>query len=97
MNKKELIAAIAEKSQLTLTQAEAALAASLETIQNALVEQNAVSIAGFGNFTTKVREERKGRNPGTGKEIVIPRAVMPVFKPSTQLKESVNLINAQEK
>lgn len=96
MNKKELIAAIAEKSKLTLAQAEMALAATFDTIQTEMVGKGSVMIAGFGNFGTKVREERKGRNPGTGKEIIIPRAIMPVFKAGSQLKESVN-VNKDER
>jgi DNA-binding protein HU-beta len=96
MNKKELVAAIAEKSNLTLAQAETILTTTFDTIQAALVLQDSVAIPGFGNFTTKVREERKGRNPGTGKEIIIPRAIVPVFKPGTQLKESVNTVNEKE-
>ena len=90
MNKKELIAAVAEKSQLTLAQVEAALNATLNTIQKTMIDQGSVSLPGFGNFGTKVREERKGRNPATGKEITIPKAIVPVFKASSQLKESVN-------
>lgn len=90
MNKKELVAAIAEKSSLTLAQAESALAATFDTIQSAMMGQDTVAIAGFGSFGTKIREERKGRNPSTGKELLIPRAIVPVFKAGTQLKESVN-------
>jgi DNA-binding protein HU-beta len=95
MNKKELISAIAEQSQLTLAQAEAAFNATFNAIQAAMVEQGSVAVPGFGSFGTKIREERKGRNPATGKEITIPKATVPVFKASSQLKESVN--NSQEK
>jgi DNA-binding protein HU-beta len=90
MNKKELISAIAEKANLTMKQAEMALSAAFDTIQAVMMEQGSVAISGFGNFTTKVREERKGRNPSTGKEMMIPRAILPVFKAGSQLKESVN-------
>jgi DNA-binding protein HU-beta len=90
MNKKELIASIAEKSNLTLVQAEAALAAAFDIIQAVMIEQGSVAIPGFGSFATKVREERKGRNPATGKEIVIPKAVVPVFKAGSQLKATIN-------
>jgi len=97
MNKKELISAIAAKSNLTLAQIEAALAATVDTLQEALVKQDSVMIPGFGSFGTKIREERKGRNPGTGQEIIIPRAIVPVFKPGTQLKEAINTDNVEEK
>ncbi len=97
MNKKELIAAVAEKSNLTVAQAEAAVAATFDTMQMALVNQDSIMIAGFGNFATKIRAERKGRNPSTGQEMVIPKAIVPVFKPSTQLKGSVNTIKEDSK
>jgi DNA-binding protein HU-beta len=90
MNKKELIAVIAEKSNLTHSQAEAAFAATFDTIQAVMIEQGNIAVPGFGSFATKIREERKGRNPATGKEIVIPKAIVPVFKAGTQLKASVN-------
>ena len=95
MNKKELIAAIAEKANLTSTQAESALAATFDTIQAAMIGKDQVAILGFGSFGTKVREERKGRNPSTGKAITIPKAIVPVFKPATQLKTSVNVDNVK--
>src|SRR5690348_16235517 len=96
MNKKELLTSIAEKSQLTFAQAEAALTATFDTIAQAMVSQDSVTIAGFGNFTTKVREERNGRNPATGQAMVIPKATMPLFQPATQLKASVNTNNQKD-
>jgi DNA-binding protein HU-beta len=97
MNKKELVSAIAAQSNLTLAQVEAALAATFDTIQAVMKEKDSVAVPGFGSFATKVREERKGRNPATGQEIIIPRAIVPVFKPGTQLKEAVNTVNGEEK
>jgi DNA-binding protein HU-beta len=92
MNKKELIAAIAEKADLSLAQAEIALSATFGAIQATMAAQDTVMVPGFGSFGAKVREERKGRNPGTGQEITIPKAVLPVFKPAAQLKETVNTL-----
>ena len=90
MNRAELIAAIAEQSGLTKIQAEAALKATFDTITLAMVKQDKVMIPGFGGFGTKVRLERKGRNPSTGKEMTIPKAIIAQFKAATQLKDSVN-------
>lgn len=97
MNKKELLSVIAEKSQLTLAQVDAAFLATFETIQQILVGQDSVAIPGFGSFSTKVRAERKGRNPSTGQAILIPKATVPVFKPGSHLKESVNSNKNAEK
>jgi DNA-binding protein HU-beta len=90
MNKAELIAAIAEQSGLTKIQAEAAFKATFDIIISALVKQDKVMIPGFGGFSSKVRAERKGRNPSTGKEIMIPKAIVAQFKVATQLKEIIN-------
>jgi DNA-binding protein HU-beta len=90
MTKAELIAMIAEKAGLTKVQAESAFSATFETITELMKKQEKVMIAGFGGFSTKVRAERKGRNPSSGKEIIIPQAIVASFKPATQLKETIN-------
>ncbi len=90
MNKTELIAAIAEKLGITKADAELAFSATFEIITSALVKQEKIAVPGFGNFVTKIRAERKGRNPATGKDIIIPKAIVVSFKPATALKESIN-------
>lgn len=82
---------------MTLAQAEAALTATFSTIQATMAAQDKVVVPDFGSFGSKVRDERKGRNPGTGQEIIIPKAILPVFKPATQLKDSVNTVKADQK
>jgi len=90
MTKAELIAIIAEKTGLTKSEAESAFTATFETITEMLAQQIKVMIPGFGGFSSKMRAERKGRNPATGKEIIIPKAIVASFKPATQLKETIN-------
>jgi DNA-binding protein HU-beta len=90
MHKKELIAVIAEKANITVAQAEAVVTATFMTIQEVMMAKGHVAITGFGNFITKVRAKRNGRNPKTGEAITIPEALVPIFKPGTQLKELVN-------
>ncbi len=89
MTKAELIAAISEKTGLTKAQAESAFGATFEVITIAMKNEK-VMVPGFGGFSTKVREARKGRNPATGMEMIIPRATVVNFKPAAQLKETVN-------
>ncbi len=90
MTKADLIAAIAEKTGLTKVEADKMFVAIFDTMTEVLAKQDKIAIPGFGNFATKVREERKGRNPSSGQEMVIPRAVVVNFKPATQLKEALN-------
>ena len=90
MNKTELVANIAEKSGLTKKDAEKALGAFFESVQQALIEGDRVQLIGFGTFEVKERAARKGRNPQTGKEIEITAAKNPVFKAGKALKDAVN-------
>lgn len=90
MTKSELISLIAEKSGLSKTDAEKIFSATFEVIAEKMAQQEKIMVPGFGGFTTKERKERKGRNPATGEEITIPKAMVVTFKPATQLKETIN-------
>jgi DNA-binding protein HU-beta len=90
MNKAEFIAAIAEKAGKLKADVEVIFSATFEAITEVLSKQDKVTIPGFGSFATKIREERKGRNPSTGQEMIIPKTIAANFKPATQLKEMIN-------
>lgn len=89
MNKTELIAAVAEKADLSKKDAEAAITAAVEAITGALIEGEKVQVVGFGSFEVKTRAARVGRNPKTGEEIPISEARLPVFKAGKALKDAV--------
>lgn len=89
MNKNELIAAVAEKSGMTKKDAEKALTAVVDTLTEALVKGEKVTLVGFGSFETKTREARIGRNPKTKETIEIPATTVPTFKAGTALKNAV--------
>lgn len=89
MNKNELIAAVAEKADLSKKDAEAAITAAVEAITGALIEGEKVQLVGFGSFEVKTRAARVGRNPKTGEEIPISEARLPVFKAGKALKDAV--------
>ena len=90
MNKTELIAVVAEKSNLSKKDAEKAVNAALETIQESLKTSEKVSLVGFGTFEAKERAARKGHNPATGAEIEISASKAPVFKAGKALKDALN-------
>lgn len=90
MNKTELVASVAEKAEMTKKDAEKAVNALFASIEEALAKDDKVQIIGFGTFEVKTREERKGRNPQTGKEITIPASKSPVFKSGKGFKDAVN-------
>ena len=89
MNNTELIAAVAEKADLSKKDAEAAITAAVEAITGALIEGEKVQLVGFGSFEVKTRAARVGRNPKTGEEIPISEARLPVFKAGKALKDAV--------
>ena len=90
MNKTELVANVAEKAGLSKKDAEKALSAVIESVEEALVEGDKVQLIGFGTFEVKDRAARTGRNPQTGKEIKIAASRNPVFKAGRALKDAVN-------
>ena len=90
MNKNELVASVAEKAGLTKKDAEKAVGAIFESIQQALVEGDKVQVIGFGTFEVKERAARTGRNPRTNETIQIPASKNPVFKAGKALKDAVN-------
>lgn len=90
MNKSELITSMAEKSKLTKKDAEIALKAFIESVEEALEKGEKVQLVGFGTFETRERAARVGRNPKTKEEIQIPESTVPVFKAGKEFKDKVN-------
>jgi len=89
MNKTELIAAIAEKAELSKKDAEKALVAFIESVEGALAKNDKVQLVGFGTFEVKTRAARKGRNPRTKQEITIPASKAPAFKAGKAFKDAI--------
>ena len=89
MNKAQLVAAIADKAGLSKKDAEKALNAVFDEITGALKKGDKVQLVGFGSFEVRERAARKGRNPQTKTEIVIPASKLPVFKAGKALKDAV--------
>ena len=89
MNKTELIAAMAETSNLSKKDCESALTAFITATENALKAGDKVQLVGFGTFEVKERAARTGRNPATGTEIEIPASKAPAFKPGKALKDAI--------
>lgn len=89
MKKLELIAKIAEKTDLTKKDAEMALKAITDSIAEALAAGEKVALTGFGTFETRERAAREGRNPRTGETIKIPAQKTPAFKAGKALKDAV--------
>jgi len=90
MNKTELIAAIAAKSDLTKKDTEKFLSAFEDSITEALVAGDKVQLVGFLTIDVVARKAREGRNPQTKETIKIPASKAPRFKVGKKLKDAVN-------
>ena len=90
MNKTELVAAIAEKTDLSKADSERALKAFIETVEGALKKGDKVQLVGFGTFEVKKRPARTGHNPRTGKTLKIKASKAPKFKAGKAFKDAVN-------
>ena len=90
MNKGELVAALAAKTELTKRDSENALNAILDAIAEAMADGEKVQLIGFGTFEAKERPAREARNPRTGETVKIAACKAPVFKAGKALKDAVN-------
>ncbi|MEI3175825.1 MULTISPECIES: HU family DNA-binding protein [unclassified Candidatus Paralachnospira] len=90
MNKTELIAAVAEKAELSKKDAEKAVKALTDTVAEALKAGDKVQLVGFGTFEVSERAAREGRNPRSGETMTIAASKMPKFKAGKALKDLVN-------
>ena len=89
MTKKELVSAIAEKTEETKVKTEGMLNALIEVVSETLSNGEEVAIAGLGKFEVRERAARNGRNPQTGEVITIAASKVPAFKASKTLKDAV--------
>ena len=90
MNKSELAASIAEKANLSKKDAEAAVAAFVASVEDALKAGEKVQLVGFGTFEVRERSERQGRNPQTGKTVTIPASKLPALIAGKSIKDSIS-------
>lgn len=92
MNRSELIARICDRfSQLTALDTEQSVKVIQEALINELIQGGRIEIRGFGSFKVYSRPPRAGRNPRTGKDILITEKCVLQFKPSTELRKRVNV------
>ncbi|MCM1157405.1 MAG: HU family DNA-binding protein [Bacteroidales bacterium] len=90
MNKTELVAAIADKTELSKKDAEKALKAFTDVVAEELTKGDKIQLVGFGTFEVVERPAREGRNPKTGETMKIAASKAPKFKAGKALKDVVN-------
>ena len=90
INRSEIVSNVAARASLSKADADAAVAAVLSTIADALARDETVTIPGFGAFFTRSRGARQGRNPATGEPVAIPASKTATFKAAKELRGAVN-------
>ncbi len=90
MNKAELVAAMAEKAELSKKDSEKALKAFIDVVTEELVKGEKIQLVGFGTFEVSERPARTGRNPRTKQTIEIAASKAPKFKAGKALKDLIN-------
>lgn len=90
MNKTELIAAVAKKTDMPKKDAEKAVSAFIEVVTEELKKGEKVQVVGFGTFAVSERAAREGRNPHTGEPMQIAASKAPKFTAGKALKDALN-------
>ena len=90
MKKTDLIAAIAEKAEISKKDADKALTAFIDVVTDALKDGDKVQLIGFGTFEVRECAARTGINPQTKKTITIAASKSPVFKAGAAFKSAVS-------
>lgn len=96
MNRKELVEALAAKTESTKADAERAVAGLIDIISGTLKKGDSIALVGFGTFEVRKRAARTGRNPKTGEELKIKASKVPAFKAGATLKATVNGAKAKK-
>jgi DNA-binding protein HU-beta len=90
MTRNELIAAMAEKADVSKEVAGRVLGMFMESVMAEVAAGGEVVLIGFGKFSMTERREREGRSPGTGEPIIIPAARIPKFTAGKEFKLKVS-------
>lgn len=80
----------AENPELRAEEIERIVDLFFQQIAQRLAEGGRVELRGFGAFSTRERQPRKGRNPRTGEAVDIPAKRVPYFKPGKEMREKLN-------
>ncbi len=89
VNKTELIEAVASRASFSKADADRAVNAFVDAVQDTLARGEKVTVTGFGTFEVRHRAARMGRNPQTGAPLHIPATDTPAFRAGKGFKDAV--------
>ena len=90
MTKAELVAIVSDKCSFSRQESVQIVDQVFQILKETLEKGEKVKISGFGNFITREKRARKGRNPKTGVNLTISARRVLTFKPSAILRKVVN-------
>lgn len=91
MIRSELLQALARDNPgLRAEEIEKVVNVFFDEIAQRLAKGGRVELRGFGAFSTRAREARKGRNPRTGDSVDVPGKKVPYFKPGKEMRAKLN-------
>ena len=85
-----LIEKISEKNNLSPSEAKATIETLLEIMKKTLESGEDIMLSGFGKFQINEKAPRKGRNPATGKEMILKKRRVVTFKCAGILRDTIN-------
>ena len=89
MTKADLVEQISSSTGVSRQHTALIVDGVLDAVSRALSDGKHLEIRGFGTFKVRERRSRRARNPRSGTEVLVPAKLVPVFKPSKELKALV--------
>ena len=96
MTKAELVDAIATETGVSKSHTGVIVQELFTVVSKALTEGKHLEIRGFGTFKVRERRARRARNPRSGTEVMVPAKLVPVFKPSKELRGQIAGVETPE-
>jgi len=90
LTKNDMISKLTEQTELDQKKATDSVESIIEIIKSTLASGEDVLVSGFGKFCVNIKNERRGRNPATGDDLILPAKKVATFKCSGKLKDRMN-------
>jgi integration host factor subunit beta len=90
MTKADLVEEISGKTGVSKNHTAIIVDGLIDSVCRALSEGKHLEIRGFGTFKVRERRARRARNPRSGTEVMVPAKLVPVFKPSKELRSTIS-------
>jgi integration host factor subunit alpha len=90
LTKADLVDAVYERLGFSKKEAQALVESFFELIKKEILQGRDVKLSGFGVFSVKRKAPRRGRNPKTGEDMLLPGRLVVTFRPSRILRDAMN-------